>query len=442
MGTQKLIPEKFYGAIFRHALLASFIMSFFTTTVGTLDAQASMFDGEMNSPGSIYPLLSESRPITVELGLEYSHSNLTSIDNIVVENPSTSTAVSGPVKGNVDSDYPDTIAQTLKLQALLDADHEWTLGVKTYLPLDGIAQLDTGNEYQPEYVLYRANAQRPRILLTSGINLNPDWRIGFGLDVGFSVNAEADVFLQSGDGTVSDQRISAKVKPGFVPQASLAYKQYQFTVRGENKAEFDLTTNAGARVFSDVSAGIDFSYTTQSAQFYQPWEFEFDGRNDLSNSVAIKYGVTYELWTGFQAPAAVIQTGNVTCPTGVTDCTSQFSSGLTPGYKTRNIWVPEVGFVFKSGDNFFDVDYRFKDSIFNSVPTGVGNYLDPPRHDFLFGFTHPTPAGWQWNIHMTVSRLTSQTVVKSDPDSIGGPGYTADGWLYGGGFSVAIPFKD
>ena len=86
-----------------------------------------MFDGEMNSPGSILPLLSEAKPIAVELGIEYVHQDLASIHNVVVENPSTSTAVSGPVKGDVNSDYPDTVAQTLKLQALLDAEHMWTI---------------------------------------------------------------------------------------------------------------------------------------------------------------------------------------------------------------------------------------------------------------------------------------------------------------------------
>jgi hypothetical protein len=102
-----------------------------------------------------------------------------------------------------------------------------------------------------------------------------------------------------------------------------------------------------------------------------------------------------------------------------------------------------VGLVFKSGDDAYELDYQYKDSIFKDLPAvGQGNYLDPPRHDLKLGYTHPTAAGWDWNIHASLSRLTSQTVVKSDPTAIGGPGYSVDGWLYGGGLSVAIPLKD
>jgi hypothetical protein len=422
-----------------------FIFLAFTSLVP--GAFASIFDGELNTPTSIHSLLTPEKNIVVEIGVEYVHPDLPTIHNVVVENQSTSTAVSGPVNGDVQGGYPDTLAQTLKIQAMLDSATRWTIALKTYLPLNGIDQIDTGNEYQPEFVLYRSEAQRPRVLLTSAIDLSPHWRLGLGLDVSFSVSAQADVFLQSGAGTVSDQRISAKVKPGFVPQASLAYDQFSFTVRGENKADFDLTTNAGARVFNDLNAGLDFSYSSQSVLYYQPWDFELLGQIDLTPSIAIRPGISYQLWSGFKSRAAVIQTtGSGSCPSGSpADCTSQFSSGATPEFTARNLFIPELGFKFKT-DHFnldtLEFDYQYKDSIFAGLPTGIGNYLDPPRHDFLFGFTHITKAGWQWNIHTSLSRLTSQTVVKSDPSSIGGPGYTADGWLYGGGLSVAIPFKD
>lgn len=405
-------------------------------------ANASFFEGELSSPSSIFSLLSPNQDIEIEFGIEYSHSSLPVVRNVVTENSSTSTALGpGQTKsGDVQSDYPDTVAQVFKFQAMLNREHRFTVAAKTFLPLNGIANIDTGNTYQPEFVLYRAETQRPRILLTSGIDLGPEWRVGLGLDVAFSVSAQAQVFLQSGAGTVSDQRISAKVKPGFVPQASIAFHEFALTVRGENRADFDLTTMAGGSVFSNVGAGIDFSYAAQSALFFQPWQFELTGQSDLSPSLLLKYGVSYELWGGFKTRAAVVDS----CPSGPTNCTSQFSSGQAPQYRARNIFVPEVGINWSAFESasFLEFEYQFKDSIFKGTPSGVGNYLDPPRHDFKLGYTHLTQAGWQWNIHGTVSRLTSQTVVKLDPKSIGGPGYSVDGWLYGGGLSVAIPFKD
>ena len=406
-------------------------------------ARASIFDGELSSPSSVHSLLRGSKNLSLELGLEYSRSDLPTLHNIVVENTSTSTAVTGPVMGDVKAAYPDAFAQTLKLQAILSRESRFTVAAKTYLPLNGLSQMDTGNVYQPEVVLYRAESQRPRILFTAGRDINSDWRVGLGVDVGFSVSAQANVFLQSGPGTVSDQRISAKVKPNVVPQASLAFRQYQLTARSENRADLELTTNAGARIFSDVGAGIDFSYQAQSALYYQPWQLEFNAQNELLPWLILKYGISYELWSGYKSRAAVIKSNiPINCPKGSSNCSPQFSSGLAPAFKARNIWVPEVGVKFAIGENSVEVDYQFKDSIFKDLPTGQGNYLDPPRHDLRLGFTYPTASGLEWKIHATLSRLTAQNVVKSDPNAIGGPGYQMDGWLYGGGLSVAIPFEN
>ncbi len=409
-------------------------------------AHASLFEGELSSPSELHSLLSKEKSITVEVGVEYIHPSLPAIHDVVVENSATSTSVSPsgtPIKGDVDTSYPEIFAQTLKAQMLVNPDNDFTIAVKTYLPLNGLTQMDTGNIYQPEFALYRSEGQRPRILLTSGLNLNPDWRIGLGLDVGFSVSSQATVFLQSGAGTVSDQRISAKIKPSLVPQASLAYQNYRFTVRGENKANFDLTAQAGARVFSDVSAGLDFSYSSQSALFYQPWEFEFLAQTDLSSAVHLKYGVSYELWSGYQARAAVIKSDiPVSCPSGSTNCAPRFSSGQSPAFKARNLWVPEGGVAFDFDQNSLEFDYQYKDSIFTGLPTGTGNYLDPPRHDFQVEFTHHLLSGMNVEIHALVSRLTEQNVVKLSSTEIGAPGYLASGWLYGGGLSVAIPFKN
>jgi len=214
-------------------------------------------------------------------------------------------------------------------------------------------------------------------------------------------------------------------------------------VRGENRADFDLTTNAGASVFSNVSAGVDFSYLSSSAIYYQPWEFELNAQNEFSRKLTFLWGASYQLWSGYTTRAAIIQTPvSVTCPSGSTNCTAQFSSGAFPEFKARNLLVPEIGLKLGLGDDSLEFDYDYKDSIFANLPAGVGNYLDPPRHDFQLSFTHPTVSGVAWNIHGNLSRLTSQNVVKLDPDSIGGPGYSVDGWLYGGGFSVTVPFKD
>jgi hypothetical protein len=426
-------------------------------------ANATFFDDELPSPISVHPLLSEKKPFVVELGFNYSHPDLPDVSNVVVENEQTSNTTTGSRTGNVASDYPDTFAQTLKVQALLDAAQRWTVALKTYLPLNSLSQMDSGYIYQPEFVLYRAEKQRPRILLTSAADVNPDLRFGLGLDIGFSVEAQANIYLQSGTTssgapTYSDQRITAKVKPTFIPQAAIEFHHIAFTVRGENKVKFDLSANASARVFSTSSAGVDFSYLSSSAAYYQPWELEISGKQEFTDSFDVKWSASYQLWSGYQARAATITPAPNTCPVGQADCAGTFSPSAAPDSQGRNILVPEVVFEFfvprtvaaddptqkpiELPKTRLQLGYRYKASIFKGLPTGNGNYLDPPRHDLLLSALFNLKNGWQWSINTQVSRLTSQTVVKSDPNAIGGPGYTVAGWTYGGGVNLTVPFKE
>jgi hypothetical protein len=280
--------------------------------------------------------------------------------------------------------------------------------------------------------------------LTSALDLSPDLRFGLGFSLGFSTSAQAIVYLQSGTGTVSDQRVSAKVKPSFAPLASVAYKNWTFMYRAENRSDLTLDTDATARIFSGASAGVDFAYVSRSTLFFEPNTFTLLNHQELSSDLNLVAGISYQMWGRFTPRALVIQSGvNVNC-NGNGSCSSLFSSGSSPVYSARNLWVPLLGLSQKFGDQEFQLNYRFKDSIFRTLPDGnsLGNYLDPPRHELRLGWNHVTQRGWGVSLFLDVSRMSSQNVVISNSTAIGAPGYTASGWLYGGGFNVGIPFKN
>jgi hypothetical protein len=403
-------------------------------------AMASPVEGELDNPASIYSKLSAETPLIVEVGLQYLHTDIPNIENIVLENTTVSDSMHSGTLDN--SDYPDVLAQTLRAQLLLDEKTKWTASLKTYLPLNSLDQMDTGNIYQPEYVLYRTDAQRPRVLLMSGINLGDDWRVGLGGDIGFSVDTTAVVFLQSGNGEYSDQRIAAKLKPIIAPQASAQFKSYSLTVRAENKSELNINASGGANVFGGLAASKDFNYTTESALYYEPTTFELAGRTGLSENWALLWGISYELWSHFEAPAAVIQTISTNSCNGQANCSNSFSPSQAPSFQARDIVVPEAAVEWITGSDRWQLGYRYKESIFKTLPTSDNtNYLDPPRHDLLAQVTVPIVKTWQLTLNAQVSRLVSQTVVKSDSSLIGAPGYTASGWQYGGGMSIWIPLS-
>jgi hypothetical protein len=376
---------------------------------------------------------SKSNPFVVDFGFEYLHPQFGNIENVVIRNYKTG-GIATPVSGSVDQVYPDVFAQTLNGQFLLSEESKATLIVKSFLPLNSLAQMDTGNTNLPEYVLYRAENQRPRMMAMGEMNLSDSWRAGLGFDLGFGVSAEATIYLQSGAGKYSSQRISASIRPKFIPLALIEHEGYRLLVKGENKIDFAFKTNAGASVFSTLSAGFDVSYSTNSALFFDPWTFELSKQYGLSavglDTWNLGLGISYQLWTGYQARAAVIE-----------DVSGTFSNGLAPAFKTRNLLVPRVSLEKRFQSSRWELGYQFKDSIFNSTPSGNGNYLDPPRHTGVIGAIFPISSGWEFGANLQVARLTPQSVVKSDATDIGGPGYEALGWLYGGSVNLIVPFS-
>lgn len=368
-------------------------------------------------------------PIVIEFGFEYLHPVFESINNVVIRNSQTS-STAGTVNGGVSQIYPDVFAQTIKAEVLLDEKKNAKLKLQTFLPLNSLAQMDTGNTYLPEYVLYRTEKQRPRVSLLGEMDVSEKFRIGLGLDLGFGVTSEATVFLQSGAGKYSNQRISASVKPRVIPMGSFAYEGFNLLVKGENKVSFSLNASAGASVFPPLNASFDISYSTNSALFFDPWTFDLSKKIELSNSAKLGMGVSYQLWTGYEPRAAVIS-----------NVSGTFSNGLSPSFKTANIFVPRVSFEKSFGQERWELGYEYKDSIFKETPGNNGNYLDPPRHSFNFGAVFPVSTGWEFGANLQVSRLAPQNVVKKELTEIGAPGYLAAGWLYGGNLSITIPFE-
>jgi hypothetical protein len=409
-------------------------------------AQASVFEGIGSTATTVHHQLNPDQPFVAEFGIHFMRTSFPKMTDVVVENPQTSTQATAQY-GTIQPETPDILVQTLFLQTYLREIDRFTVALKSSLPLNGLAVLDTGSIYRPEYVLYRQTKQRPEVTLFSGIDLAKDFRIGLGVDVGFSVTAQADVFLQAGSNQYSDQRIVAKMKPFFVPIAAVELSDWTASVRGENRSKLDLNASAGARVFGTVAAGINFDYLSSSTLYYQPWAFEISHVWQLSPNVVLRPSLGYELWTGFQSPAAVIVNSVPNNCNGQPGCTATFSPGAQPEYRARNIWVPAVGVAFGQIENGqFRLGYRYKFSIFESTPTGIGNYLDPPRHDGLIGYRFALQSGIELGYFIQGSRLVSQTVVKSNSTEIGATsptsrGYQAGGWWYGAGLEVSIPFS-
>jgi hypothetical protein len=118
----------------------------------------------------------------------------------------------------------------------------------------------------------------------------------------------------------------------------------------------------------------------------------------------------------------------------------------------QNIITPRIGHELNFGAWIVRLGYAYKPSIFGSLPTGSGNYLDPPKHqanaglglqvDQLTSMKFPL----RIDAHFSFHYLMVQNVVKNNTNEngegtsalmVGAPSYQAGGKILGAGVSLS-----
>lgn len=402
------------------------------------------------NPARVGKGLTEKKQFRADYGISFLHAQFDPISNIVVENSVIST-ITTPRSADYDPSVPNGLAQTIGAEFLIFPEKNISVGVASFIPIDGLAQIDTGPIYHPEYVLFRTRWQKPKISVASAIAVSDKVRLGLGADIGFSVYANADMFLQAGAGTASDQRLTAKMKPKIAPVAGVDFTSDEieigFVARGESETDMTLETTAGARVFGSLNAALSFGFTGRSMIAYEPWSFELGVRGPKLGPVRPMLEVAYQLWSMATLPPVYVDTSSGNQCNGNPNCPSTFEPTLVPEGVTRNILVMRVGAETEIGKVLLRGGYAYRPSIFGALPSGVGNMIDPDRHLFAGGVEIPINERLKFNAYVQVQQLVSDTVIKTEGDEfgtgsgdlkIGAPGYYIGGWVYGGGVGVTM----
>lgn len=397
----------------------------------------------------------EGQRLAFDLGLVYMVPSFLAINNVVITNSYTSGASS---TGTVDTSYRETLGEALGLSyRLLDGPSKLTAGLTAFLPFNQVAFVDTGDSYAPEYVLYRARTQRPQVEFAIGGKLSESWSFGVGLHLAFALTSNASVFLQTAQtNQPSTMRFIASMKSKFSP-----YLGAQFAPTGEPDrltfgavARLPATSDSTMVLKSAAHVGfpqaIDFSFAANSALFYDPLTLELGGAWQHSPGWKIHLQADYQAWSAYQAPALSI----VSCTDASTDpnCGVVVHNSANPGFTYRNIVIPRVAEEVTVGSWVLRAGYAYRPSFMENLPTGAGNYLDPPKHMIQAGVGRlfpkflgsGIPARIDFNLayHALVTQRVDKTagdeVGNTSSSKIGAPGYDAGGKILGGGVSLSL----
>lgn len=396
----------------------------------------------------------DTRRLNISYGLILMVPSIKPISGVVTANAQTSD-VSTPTSGSVDTDYKSTFGQALGVSYHLLPDiGNLTVGVVAYLPVSQLAYFDTGDAYQPEYLLYRADTQRPEIELGAGAEIYPGLRVGAGLHIAYSLTGTADFYIQSDPTHASSARISDSLSPKAAPYFGALWAprgnaddfSIAAVVRLPVTSDGTLSVTNGAQLFGNLAA-LDYNLMALTSLYYDPLTLELGTAIRHSGIAKLYAQLDYEFWSKYQAPALAIQTTNVTsCPNdGNCGVTVVPSNNPQPQY--RNILIPHVGEEIEISEaTVVRAGYSFRPSMIEGEPIGAGNYLDPPTHEISAGlgfkFSHflGYAAPCALDLHLAYDLLVSSHITKSDPTDIGAPGYDVGGNMIGGGTSVSLAF--
>jgi hypothetical protein len=390
-------------------------------------------------------------------GVLYSAPRFADIRGVVVANAVNSDTSAGAEDvRDVDTTYPVTFGQSVgfSIQSAR-SERRWGFGAVAYLPLDRLALVDSGQPYEPEYVLHRST-QRPDFRFAFSGLLSSELAFGAGLAIGTKLDSSTTVFLNQGAGTSSWMRISASLKTKATPYLGLSWKASDSLRLGLNwrfasSQPETLNVRATARAIGNVSA-LDFSYPAISTMYYDPATLEVGGKWDYAGGRALYFQADWQRWSSFESPALVIQDPWTSSCTGGGCGGVDFSPGRDLSRPTRDLVVPRIGHSWSIGDGELRAGYLYRPGIYRDLPIGAGNTLDPDEHrwsagygaafDSFFAFDAPG----RLDFHASWSLYPKARVEKSPGDEngatpgrkVGDPGYDVGGHEWGGGLTLQL----
>lgn len=418
---------------------------------------ATNFDSfaSYSNPAGLSLVTGEAQKFSVSLGLLLMEHNFTPISNVVIENDYISDKTT-PVYGNIDNNYRTTFGQLLGVTYRVTDWKRLTIGLTTFLPVNHVAYVDTGETFHPEYVLYRSRSQRPIVEVGAGMDLSDSLHVGLGVHVGFSLTGNATLFLNSDANKPSTFRFLASVQPKASPNLAVLWTpSSRFSVgsvlRFPLSSDNTLVLNTGARLVGQLVA-LDFIFNAISTMFYDPLTVELGTSWEHSPHWRLIAQLDYQAWSSFKMPALLIQDPNVTGCTGAS-CGVAISPGQIPSFPFRDLVIPRIGEELTVGSTVYRVSYGYRASFMSALPTGAGNYLDPPKHMIQAGVGFKTdkflgaPIPASVDFHAALHLLETQHITKTVGDErgvgtgnakIGAPGYDAGGKIWGGGVSLSL----
>ncbi len=327
-------------------------------------------------------------------------SNMESIKNVIVENEVSSDTTNdefGDVNTNIKSYNSMAINSNFPTES-------GVFSVSVFAPIGDLMQINTGNAYRPEYVIYNARYRRLQTHFNFSRKLNSSLAFSFGAHMGLKTELSlGSKFVLSSTADSSNASIDAKVKPTFAGVVSIIKiyndKSLYFTFQQEMKSKL----NSNLEVDAIAIGSFPINSALSSIIFYDPHILRIGFSGNYLGGILIT-SAEYQLWSNFKSPVVRINENQALLNTLEDSVESHFT------VETKDIVLLKLGFIRDK----FRFGYAFRPSPIDGDISGSGNTIDNDTHIFSGGFGRvPSIDSWGFGLSIQYHLMSSKTITKT-----------------------------
>jgi hypothetical protein len=376
-------------------------------------------------------LLGYSQSTEFSFDVFYVNANFKEINNVVIKNESNT--VNTFEEGKVEVNPTPTSLLAAHFSTPLFSPTGMKLNFSFFAPFDRIMEADTGDPYQPRYVMYNNRFIRPLLIFTGSQSFG-DWSYSAGVHTGFQTNGETYFITRTTTGNPSVGKMSFNAKPSVGIVASISRKHENqtsyFTFQQEMKSKLENRATGETEIASNTSFQFDFDVA--ALLYYDPMTLRLGHQVEFENSTLF-LSLEYQQWENFEAPTMKLKKLG-----GTINGTDDYEE-----LKLKNIFIPKIGIVKNINEKWIGkLGYFYRQSpIYTNNLKNSGNTIDVDKHVGSLGLAHLfkfhekiLTLDMAYQAHILRTQKITKTPNREDGDAsepkIGSPGYEVGGMIH------------
>jgi long-subunit fatty acid transport protein len=376
-------------------------------------------------------LLGYSQTTQFSFDTFYINTNFKEINNVTTKNETNT--VNSSETGDVEVNPTPTTMFAVHFSTPLLSPTGPKFNFSMFAPFDRLMEADTGDPYQPRYVMYDNRFLRP-ILIFSLAQSFGEWSYSAGVHTGFQTNGETYFITRTTSGNPSVAKMSFNAKPSIGAALSISRKHENkttyFTFQQEMKSKLENRASGETEIASNTSFQFDFDVA--ALLYYDPMTLKLGHQLELKDST-VHLSLEYQQWENFEAPTLKLKKRG-----GTINGSEDYEK-----LKLRNIWIPKIGWEKNINERWVGkIGYFYRQSpIDTNNLKNSGNTIDVDKHVGSLGLAHifkiydkPLTLDLAYQAHFLRSKKITKTPNREDGDAsepkIGSPGYTVGGMIH------------